>query len=161
MSRNIPTEISNSNDILDSRNIQERFDYLQGEIQDAFYDANRESFDFAEAWEKSSEKTEKIVLRLVKLGLLDECDFEEWKLIKETFIDAFESDGEFGHGITFLRDSYMDEDWAEDEMQDLGYLKKDIPSLILNNIDFVGILEDLQKNYDTLDFDGVTYWYQE
>lgn len=38
-------EITNNEDILDSRDIQERFDYLTSNIQDAFSDAGRDSVD--------------------------------------------------------------------------------------------------------------------
>ena len=54
----------------------------------------------------------------------------------------------------------MNEDWAEQEMEDLGYLSRDLPYLIRNNINFAGILEDLRNDYNELDFDGITYWYR-
>lgn len=120
MTKNIPDEVSNSDDILDSRNIQERFDYLQGQIQDAFSDAGREEFDFVAAWEKDHNKTESIIDRLVGRDLLDSDVFPEWEMIRKTFIDNVGDNSEWEYGMAFLRDSYMDEDWAEQEMQGLG-----------------------------------------
>ena len=97
---------------------------------------------------------------LIKRDLLDESDFDEWTLIRHTFIDNMSEFYEWDDGMTFLRDSYMNEDWAEQEMEDLGFLSRDIPNLILNNINFAGILEDLRNDYNELDFDGITYWYR-
>ena len=153
-------EITNSADILDSRDIQERYDDLTQTIEDAFADAGRDSFDFLAAWDKNEKKTTRIVEMLVEREMLDESDFEEWTLIRHAFIDNLSDFYEWDDGMTFLRDSYMDEKWAEQEMEDLGFLSRDIPNLIRNNINFSGILEDLQQDYNELDFDGVTYWYQ-
>ena len=154
-------EITNSADILDSRDIQERYDALTQTIEDAFVDAGRDSFDFLAAWDKDEKKTGAIVEYLIKRDLLDESEFDEWTLIRHTFIDNMSEFYEWDDGMTFLRDSYMNEDWAEKEMEDLGYLSRDIPSIIQSNINFAGILEDLQQDYSELDFDGVTYWYRD
>ena len=97
---------------------------------------------------------------LIKRDLLDESEFEEWTLIRYVFIDNMSDFYEWDDGVVFLRNSYMDEDWVEQEMEDLGYLSRDLPYLIRNNINFTGILEDLRNDYNELDFDGVTYWYR-
>ena len=149
-------EITNSADILDSRDIQERYDALTQTIEDAFVDAGRDSFDFLAAWDKDEKKTGAIVEYLIKRDLLDESEFDEWTLIRHTFIDNMSEFYEWDDGMTFLRDSYMNEDWAEKEMEDLGYLSRDIHSIIQSNINFAGILEDLQQDYSELEFDGVS-----
>ena len=153
-------EITNSADILDSRNIQERYDDLTQTIEDAFSDAGRDSFDFLAAWDKDEKKTGAIVEYLIKRDLLDESEFEEWTLIRYVFIDNMSDFYEWDDGMVFLRNSYMNEDWAEQEMEDLGYLSRDLPYPIRDNINFAGILEDLRNDYNELDFDGVTYWYR-
>ena len=163
--KNTPDEITNSEDILDSCNIQERYDYLTERIQDAFSDAGRDSVDFescVENW-KEGNRLDSILSRLVHLEMLDESELEEWKTIKTVFIDQFSTNSEWGYGMVFLRDSYMDEDWAENQCKDLGYfgtVKNELPSFIYNNINWQGILEDLQQDYTTVDFDGVDYWYR-
>ena len=164
--KNTPDEITNSEDILDSRNIQKRYDYLTGRIQDAFSDAGRDSVDFescGEKWEEGG-RLDSILGRLVKMELLDESELEEWKTIKTVFIDQFSNNSGWQYGMGFLRDSYMDEDWVENECKDLGYLSSmnnELPSFIYNNINGQGILEDLQQDYTTVDFDGVDYWYRQ
>ena len=153
-------EITNSTDILDSRDIQKRYDYLTQTIEDAFVDAGRGSFDFLAAWDKDEKKTGAIVEYLIKRDLLDESEFEEWTLIRHVFIDNMSDFYEWDDGMSFLLDSYMDESWVEQEMEDLGYLSRDLPYPIRDNINFAGILEDLQEYYTELNFDGVTYWYR-
>lgn len=154
-------EITNSADILDSRDIQERYDNLTRTIEDAFVDAGRDSFDFLTAWDKDEKKTGAIVEYLIKWDLLDESEFEEWTLIRHTFIDNMSDFYGWDEGMVFLLDSYMDERWAEQEMEDLGFLSRNIPNLIRNNINFTGILQAIQQDYNELDFDGVIYWYRD
>lgn len=154
-------EITNNENILDSRDIQDRYDSLTQEIEDAFFDAGRESFDFLSAWEKSEYKTDGLLGILVSRNALDECVIDEWKTIRRTFIDNMSDFYEWDAGMTFLRDSYMDKDWAEEEVKELGLIPKDLDYLIRYNINFQGILEDLQQGYNYVDFDGVKYWYQE
>lgn len=154
-------EITNNADVLDSHNIQKRYDYLTQEIEDAFYDSGRESFDFLAAWEKCEDKAERIINILESRGVLDYSLFDEWKLIRKTFIDNMSDFYMWNDGMPFFRDSYMDADWAEEEMKDLGFIPQDLSPLIRDNIDFDGVLEDLQNGYNYVDFDGIKYWYQE
>jgi len=161
--------IDNSDDILDSRNILSRYEHVTDEINSIFDGAGRELFDLellakCDNGAKLRRVVARMVERLQKSGDSQADDleeyFEEWILLKDTFIDNL-SYSNMREGIIFLRDSYMDERWAEQEARDLGYLSDDLPYLIESNIDFKGILEDLQNGYTSLDFDGVTYWYVE
>ena len=59
------------------------------------------------------------------------------------------------------RQDYLDENWAEEEMESCGYLDKDTPSILRNNIDWSGLLDDLLTDYTDIDVFGEEYMYQE
>jgi hypothetical protein len=134
-------EVSNSEDILDSRDVIKRIEELQSERDDLEFmdDQEKPLAERQEEWDESEEGEELKAL----LALQDEAEgyAPDWR-----------------HGATLLRDSYFDESWAEQELQDLGYLPKDLPGIISNNIDWRGVLEDLKQDYTEVDYDGVTYW---
>lgn len=148
-------EINNSEDILDSRDIQERFDELTENIVSGF----TWNFNLLEMYQTNKEKTIKIIEQMIDRDKIEEWDFEEWQLIYNTF-GEFMDDSNWD-AMTFLNDSYTDESWAEDQMKEFGYLSNDISFIISNNIDFAGIVEDLLQDYNEINFDGVTFHYEE
>lgn len=148
-------EISNSDDIVDSRDIIKRIDDLESLRDD--WQANHDLPDYVDVseslapeswndeqtdkwieWEESEDGEELTALK----ALQDECEgYSDWR-----------------YGESLIRDSYMDESWAEQELKDLGYLLDDLPNLISSNINWKGVLEDLQQDYTEVDWDGVKYW---
>lgn len=59
-------------------------------------------------------------------------------------------------GVTLVRDSYF-EDYARELADDIGAVDKNA-SWPNNCIDWQRAAEELQMDYTSLEFDGVTYW---
>lgn len=122
-------EVSNSDDVIDSRDVIARIDELEGMIED-----NKE------ADEKDRE------------DLSEEED--ELKALK-AMAEEGEGYGEWNDGETLIRESYWVE-YVEELLKDIGDLPKDIPWYIV--IDWEATAENIGQDYTTLDFDGVTYY---
>lgn len=60
------------------------------------------------------------------------------------------------YGVPLVRDSYFEE-FARDEADDLGLLDKD-SRWPYTCIDWQEAAEELQQDYFSVEFDGVTYW---
>lgn len=140
------TEIDNTQDILDSRDIFARIEELEQEKESMLENVpeseygNRENAEWV-AWEDSEE-----FLELKNLS-----DFmEEFK--------GYGGDEEWRgdwYPITIIRDSYF-EDYTEELVTDCGYISRDFPSWI--EIDWKSTAENVQVDYTSAEFDGVTYW---
>ena len=59
-------------------------------------------------------------------------------------------------GVFFIRDSYF-----EDYMWDFFLEVNQIDEALECYIDIEAFARDQQYNYDTVDFDGIEYWYQQ
>lgn len=108
--------INNSQDTLDSRDILEYMQQLDGED-------DREELD-------------------VLKGLIDE--------LREVGSDTPED------GLFLIRDSYFEE-YAEGYADNIGAIDRSA-GWPLNHIDWKGAAEELQMDYTSIDYDGVTYW---
>jgi len=79
--------------------------------------------------------------------LLDELkgngDDEEWK-------------GDW-YPVTLIRDDYFQE-YAEELVKDIGDMPATIPHYIV--IDWEATAHNIQQDYKSVDYDGVTYWYR-
>ncbi len=143
----IPDEITNNEDIIDTRDILRRIEYLQSE-RDIFQEDNEledyPGFEQAEEDSKWVEWDESY--QGIELSKLEEL---------ESNASGYSPD--WNYGSTMIRDSYFEE-YAEQLVKDIGDLPDDLPSYIANNIDWKGVAEDLQQDYTEVDFDGVAYW---
>lgn len=118
----VPDEITNNDDILDSRDVIARIEYLRELVQTE--EATDEDID--------------------ELATLDELarqgeDVADWP-----------------DGLTLIRDSYF-EDYAQEFAEDIGAINADA-SWPNNCIDWEQAARELQVDYTSLDFNGVTYW---
>jgi len=113
-------EISNTEDIIDSRDIIARIEELEE-------DESR-----------------------------DESEEEELKILKELAEEGESSFSDWEHGIGLIRDSYF-EDYARSLAEDIGAIKADM-DWPCNCIDWKQAAEELQQDYTSIEFDGVTYW---
>jgi hypothetical protein len=127
-------DISNHDDIIDSRDVIERIEHLEAVLDDLKSeahptDARREAIADAEA--------ELSALRgLAKQG--EQCA-PDWS-----------------YGVALTRDSYF-EDYAKELAEDLGLIKADAgwPN---NCIDWGRAARELRVGYTPVEFNGVTYW---
>jgi hypothetical protein len=123
------TDITNSDDVIDSRDVIARIEELEAE-RDSFEDG-----DWAEA--SPDEAAELATLQaLAKDG--------------ENYADDWQ------YGATLVRDSYF-EQYAEELAADIGAIDPKA-SWPLNCIDWEAAADQLKIDYTAIDFDGVTYW---
>lgn len=171
--------ISNSDDLIESCDVIKRISDLEGKLEDT-YNADRlprpdcNGTGDVDGGEDSAS---------VSYAKCDECngsgevervdeDFEEWLKAQAENHDneeaqelialralAEEAEGyapDWRHGEALIRDSYF-EDYARDLAEDIGAINRDT-SWPHTCIDWEKAASDLQHDYTSVDFDGVTYW---
>lgn len=157
------SNVSNNDDIIDSRDVIERIEELTEEraaleedvsdatetLADALDDTSAEAADGAPA--------EKQALADAKEALSDwdEENAEELKQLK-ALQESAEYSSDWAYGATLVRDDYF-EDFAQQEAEELGLVSKDMP-WPQSCIDWEQVAEELKMDYTSVDFDGVTYW---
>lgn len=137
----VTEEISNSEDVIDSRDIIERIEYLEDERENLeIEDSERGNMDnpIWKEWEESDEAAELKALLSLQDELEGYCD--DWS-----------------YGVTLIRDSYFTE-YTEELCKEIGDIPSNLPWYIADHIDWQGVAEDLKVDYTSAEFDGVTYW---
>lgn len=123
------SEISNMDDVIDSRDIIERLTELAEQYVASQNDGGEPLTD--------DEKHELDTLK----ALADEAEdyAEDWE-----------------YGETLIRDSYF-KDYAQELAEDIGAIPDDV-RWPMTCIDWDQAARELQQDYTAVDFDGVTYW---
>jgi hypothetical protein len=133
------TDISNTEDIIDSRDVIERIKELESERGDleAMDDEEKPLEERLKEWDESEEG-------------------EELKALKALAEQAEGYAADWKYGETLIRDSYF-EDYARELAEDIGAINKDAtwPN---DCIDWERAARELQMDYTSVEFDGVTYW---
>lgn len=126
------TTLDLTDDIIDIRDIIERYEYLE----DSVLSVSAEEADCDELEEA-----------LILGKLLDELKGyggdEQWR-------------GDW-YPVTLIRETYFAE-YAEDLVRDIGDLPREIPSYI--EIDWEATAKNLLGDYSDVEIDGVTYYYR-
>lgn len=126
------TNISNTDNIIDSRDVIARIEELEAELlnEDGEIDTANEDPEYR-----------------------DSCG-------ELASLQSLASEGEgspdWAHGETLIRDSYF-RDYAEQLADDIGAIDRNL-SWPLNCIDWDQAARELRMDYTAVDFDGVTYW---
>lgn len=129
------TRPTNSDDVIDSRDVIEAIEELQGEIEAKTHESDDEA-DVEEVAELQAELD-----ALLKLQEQAEGYCADWR-----------------HGEQLIRDSYF-ETYAEELADDCGMVDRKLASRWpYTCIDWERAARDLQMDYTSVDFDGVTYW---
>jgi hypothetical protein len=149
-----PQALDNSMDVIDSRDVIARIDFLEGEWVDV-NDALKEAVSHVD-----DDPEDKLWV-----AIEEECrtNVSEWE---DEFLDELkalqklqeEAEGccDWRYGETLIRDSYFTE-YAQELAEDIGAIDPKA-SWPLGHIDWVSAAEELQQDYTTVDFDGVEYW---
>lgn len=87
---------------------------------------------------------------------LDEYDAEELESLKTLAEVGEDASSEWHHGATLIRDSFFAE-YARDLAEDIGAISRNT-QWPLNCINWDRAAEELQVDYQDVDFDGETYW---
>lgn len=158
-------EITNSEDVIDSRDVIERIAELRSTLESEFeeWQANRKLDD--DARENESELT---------LALPSDVELEQWAaaiaadpdhLYQEEatefhLLSLLAEDGaslsDWEDGVGLIRESHF-EDYARELAEDIGSIKRDM-GWPCNCIDWKEAADQLLMDYTSVDFDGVTYY---
>lgn len=129
------TRPTNFDDVIDSRDVIEAIEELQGEIEAKTHESDDEA-DVEEVAELQAELD-----ALLKLQEQAEGYCADWR-----------------HGEQLIRDSYF-ETYAEELADDCGMVDRKLASQWpYTCIDWERAARELQYDYTSVDFDGVTYW---
>lgn len=138
------TDISNSDDIIDSRDIIARIAELEGERDDYVPDDADDNMladpvDFSrQEWAIANPDDASELATLIALA--DEASgYSDWT-----------------HGATLIRDSYF-VTYAQQFAEDIGAIQ-DESSWPCTCIDWEEAARQLQQDYTSVEFDGTTYW---
>ena len=134
-------EINNFADTLDSRDIIERIEELEGEQSDLLdgqtcpEDLPEDKLEAFREWE---------------------ADYGEELDNLRKLAEQCEESPDWPYGETLIRDSYF-QDFAEELADDIGAIDRNA-NWPLTCIDWEQAARELQSDYFSVDFAGVTYW---
>lgn len=144
-------EITNSDDLIDVRDVIERFEELESEQE-----------SLTEARDEFTEPSEDLDIAVATLAEW-KADYADEMATLGSLLDDLKGNGgdEQWRGdwypISLIRYSYF-VDAMQELVSDIGVLPKDIPVYLA--IDWEKTADNLQVNYSSVGFDGVTYWYR-
>lgn len=142
--------ISNSDNIIDSRDIIARIDELTADRQ-ALVDAIDVAKELVD--DETNDRVE--AAKDAYQEWIDGDDSEELTKLEALRDEAESSTSDWQYGATLINDDYFVE-YAKDLADDLGAIKSsDWP---LNCIDWEMAAEALQQDYTSVDFDGQEFW---
>ena len=160
-------DISNTADIIDSRDIIERIEELE-EYEQAIEDAERELQDAQDAMSDLPEDEDADVItshaeevETAKSNLesaRDEMDGDEREELRVLSDLADEASGspDWRYGEILIRDSYFTE-YAQQLAEDCGMVD-DSNRWPGRCIDWEAAADELKMDYFSVDYDGVEYW---
>jgi hypothetical protein len=162
-------EISNTDNVLDSRDIIARIEYLESEresltdevdtAQDALDDLDSDDFVEVSAFEQAEEDAkDALVTAQANVKDWDESDEgQELAKLKAFAEEAESSSSDWTYGATLIHEDYF-EDHARELAEDLGYYNSKNERWPYTCIDWAQAAEELKQDYTSVDFDGETYW---
>ncbi len=153
------SNIDNRQDIIDSRDIIARIEELESDretLSDAVTDAKETLAEVApEDAEKEYMQELQQAVTDAEEALADWEDAEEFKALQGLAEEA-EGSGDWAHGETLIRDSHFKQ-YAMDFADEIGAVDSSA-SWPNTCIDWDQAADELQQDYTSVDYDGVTYW---
>jgi hypothetical protein len=137
-------------DTIDSREVIERIEELQ-EGRQTLIDA----IDDAYTLDEGEERDQAIADARQSANEWDDENDAELKALLSLQEDAEGYSEDWKYGATLIRDTYF-KDYAQELCEDCGDVPKDIPHYI--EIDWQATARNIQVDYTSVEFDGVTYW---
>ena len=155
---------SSSDDIIDIRDMIERFEELRDEradLETAFTDAQK-AFEETDEEDGDARAEAQVAIDDAESALLEWDGQEEHDNLKSLLEDLAGSGGDekwegSWYPITLVADSHF-EDFARDEAEQLGLIKDQ--SWPCNCIDWERAARELQMDYSAVEWGGNTFWYR-
>lgn len=157
-------DISNTDDVIDSRDVIARIEELEAEQSNLEDDIEftRDRLKEVEEDERDVDNSDEISARSFAwreaVSALKDWEGEfadELKALRRLQDDAEGYAPDWKYGATLVHEDYWVE-YCEEMLKDCGDLPRDIPAYI--EIDWVKTAENLKADYTEVDFDGETYW---
>lgn len=154
--------ISNSDDLIDSRDVIARIEELDEEraaLADAVEEA-RAALDSTPADTTDDEAAGAMIAATYALTAWDEDRDAggELKALKALADEAAGYCSEWKHGETLIRESYFKE-YAQDLAEDCDMIKPELSGQWpYTCIDWDMAARELRLDYTSIEYDGVTYW---
>jgi cell fate (sporulation/competence/biofilm development) regulator YmcA (YheA/YmcA/DUF963 family) len=153
-------EISNNQDVIDSRDIIARIEELESEQED-FQGSLEEAKEELESLDEDATGDEKFekkeAVKEAEQALKEfENDYGEELAALKSIADECEDYGDWSYGETLIREDYF-EDYARELAEDIGAIPKD-SKWPCTCIDWEAAAEELKVDYTSVDFNGVTYY---
>ena len=139
--------ITNTEDVIDSRDIIERIEELEENLETCPHCGEGIYFEDDET---------NFVCPECEKPVFDDLEEDELDALK-ALQDEADGSPDWPHGKTLIRDSYFTE-YAEELCKDIGDLPHELPWYIENHIDWDGVAEELKADYMDVDFGGVSYF---
>ena len=161
-------EISNTDNVLDSRDIIDRIEYLESEresltdevdkAQETLDDLDSDDFEEVSAFEAAEDEARR-ELATAQANVKDWDESDEGQELAKLKAFAEEAEGyaeDWRHGATLIHEDYF-EDYARDLAAEGDYDMKN-EQWPYTCIDWTQAAEELKQDYTSVDFDGETYW---
>ena len=161
-------EISNTDNVLDSRDIIDRIEYLESEresltdevdkAQETLDDLDSDDFVEVSAFEAAEDEARR-ELATAQANVKDWDESDEGQELAKLKAFAEEAEGyaeDWRHGATLIHEDYF-EDYARDLAAEGDYDMKN-EQWPYTCIDWTQAAEELKQDYTSVDFDGETYW---
>ncbi len=137
------TAPSNTDDLIDSRDIIDRIAELRDERDSCMMLREDDSGNVTEepdpqGWADQYPEDAAELAALEKLAGEAEDYADDWR-----------------HGVTLIRDDYFTE-YARELLEDCGTIPRDIEEWVI--IDWDATARNVRMDYTGVEFDGVTYW---
>lgn len=144
-------------DFFDSRDVEERIDELEGEVEAtteaiADIELSLEDNDFPE----DSDDRDNLRAELQELNE-ELADLQE-ELAKLTTLRNDCGSSEWTYGLGLINDDYF-EQYAQELAEDIGAIDRNA-SWPLYHIDWAAAAESLKVDYSSVEFEGSTFWYR-
>lgn len=142
MARQGTQEIHNGMDVIDSRDVIARIEYLKDEVESLKDDAKKEAEEAEEEFDEEA--------------FLDDCDEARELKALEDLAEEVSGSPDWTYGETLIRDTYFEE-YAEQMAEDIVAIDRNA-KWPLNHIDWEAAADELKQDYMSVDFDGEKYW---
>jgi predicted nuclease with TOPRIM domain len=138
---------------MDTRDLIEERDTLKQNILDSFLEEFPHYEDMTDTFEDIR---------------FEEEELENWKDLWYTELEVIEAineledeidNGEWEYGVHLIEEDDFEE-YCEEFVKDCGFINRDTPQLIQNNIDWSGIAEDMKQDYSEVSFRGNNYLFR-
>jgi len=146
--------ISNTDNIIDSRDVITRVDELESELQDTHEEAVKE-WDDDDADVRGPQPSPDFDTWLEARADEDD-DARELLALRALAAEGEDYAPDWRHGEALIRDDYFTT-YAQQFADDIGAINREA-TWPLCHIDWDAAAESLKQNYSAIDYDGVSYW---